>query len=330
VKIRRLTEPASLAILHEPTQSWISLRAALDARSGLDELSHLPANLLALLATGDHSRARIIELVEWAAAEGIGVANEPAPAIPYYPSSLRCSLGWEEHWVKAAHRLLDRNLPAARPAAWAYERLTRKVFPPLRPKPAFYDHPVYYTGNHLTVIGDGEPMPWPAYTTELDFELEFGMILAHPVRDATPEKAAAAIGGFVVFNDFSARDVQWDEQRRGVFGPVVKAKTFGSSIGSVVVTADEILPKIDQLGAAVHVNGTRWSSTSTRGLRYTPGEVVAYASQSENLHSGELITSGTLPMGCGLELNRWISPGDEVTLSIDSIGSVTNTVADPS
>lgn len=329
MKIRRFTDPASLAILHEASGSWVSLRAALDARGGLNELAHLPANLLALLATGEHSRARIVELIDWSAREGVGVVADPAPVIPYYPSSLRCFLGWEEHWVKAAHGLVNRNLPAARPLIWGYERLTHKVFPPLRPKSGFYDHPVYYTGNHLTVIGDGDPMPWPAYTNALDFELEFGMIIAHPVRDATPEKAAAAIGGFVVFNDFSARDTQWDEQRHGVFGPVVKTKTFGSSIGSVVVTADEILPKIDQLGASVKVNGRTWSTTSTRGLRYSPGEVVAYASQSENLHSGELITSGTLPMGCGLELDRWIAPGDEVTLTIDSIGSVTNPVAEP-
>jgi 2-keto-4-pentenoate hydratase/2-oxohepta-3-ene-1,7-dioic acid hydratase in catechol pathway len=329
MKIRRLPGPASLAILHEPSGRWISLRAALNGRAGLEEFSHLQSNLLALLATGEQARAKIIDAVDQAAGEGIGIATDPPPAIPYYPSSLRCFLGWEQHWINAAHGLVQRNLPVSRPIIRGYERLTRKVFPLLRPGSAFYDHPVYYTGNHLTVIGDGEPMPWPSYTNELDFELEFGMIIAHPVRDATPEKAAAAIGGFVVFNDFSARDVQWDEQRRGVFGPVVKTKTFGSSIGSVVVTADEVLPKIDQLTASVRINGELWSSTGTHGLRYHPGEVVAYASQSENLHPGELITSGTLPSGCGLEFDRWIRPGDEVTLSIDGIGSVTNTVAEP-
>lgn len=329
MKIRRLPGPSSLAILHEPSGRWISLRAALGARTGLEELTHLQSNLLALLAAGVQSRAKIVDVVDQAAAAGIGISMDPPPAIPYYPSSLRCFLGWEEHWIKAAHGLIQRNLPISRPIIRTYERLTRRVFPLLRPGPAFYDHPVYYTGNHLTVIGDGEPMPWPSYTTELDFELEFGMIIAHPVRDATPKAAAAAIGGFVVFNDFSARDVQWDEHRRGVFGPVVKTKTFGSSIGSVVVTADEILPRIDRLTASVRVNGELWSSTSTHGLRYSPGEVVAWASQSENLHAGELITSGTLPSGCGLELDRWIRPGDEVALTIDGIGSVTNTVADP-
>lgn len=329
MKIRRLPGPPSLAILHEPSKQWISLRDAIGARTELGELSYLQSNLLALLASGEHSRAKIVDAVDQAADAGIGIATDPPPAIPYYPSSLRCSLGWEEHWIKAAHGLIQRNLPASRPIIRTYERLTHRVFPLLRPGAAFYDHPVYYTGNHLSVIGDGEPMPWPSYTEELDFELEFGMIIAHPVRDATPRTGAAAIGGFVVFNDFSARDMQWDEQRRGVFGPVVKAKTFGSSIGSVVVTADEILPEIDRLTATVHVNGELWSSTGTHGLRYSPGEVVAWASQSENLHSGELITSGTLPAGCGLELDRWIRPGDEVTLTIDGIGSVTNMVADP-
>ena len=141
--------------------------------------------------------------------------------------------------------------------------------------------------------------------------------------------AAAAIGGFVVFNDISARDVQWEEQRRSSFGPVVKTKTFASAMGSVVVTADEVLPDLDDLAGSVVVDGETWATTSTAGMRWSPADWVAWASRGEQIGPGELFTSGTLPSGSGLEIDRWIRPGQTVTLSIDRIGTVTNRVGAP-
>ncbi len=76
-------------------------------------------------------------------------------------------------------------------------------------------------------------------------------------------------------------------------------------------------------------NETVRSTTSTAGLRYGPGESVAYASRGENLYPWELLTSGTLPSGCGLELDRWIRPGNTVTLDIEVIGTVSNVVGAP-
>ncbi|MET0796019.1 MAG: fumarylacetoacetate hydrolase family protein, partial [Rhodococcus sp. (in: high G+C Gram-positive bacteria)] len=74
------------------------------------------------------------------------------------------------------------------------------------------------------------------------------------------------------------------------------------------------------------VNGELWSTTSTAGMRSSMGESLAFASHGERIYPGELLTSGTLPRGCGLELDRWIAPGDRVELDIERIGSVTNTI----
>ncbi|WP_299572498.1 fumarylacetoacetate hydrolase family protein [uncultured Williamsia sp.] len=316
-----------VAVHHEQSDSWVDLDAAA-AVFDHSARGPLTQDLLALLAARERGRDLALGLADRAVADRIAVTT-PAPALPFDPLSLRCFLGWEEHWVQAAHHIVRRNLPAAWPFIRAYETVSRRTFPALRPGPAFADHPDYYTGNHRTIRPDGAELPWPTYTGLLDYELEFGVIVDRPVCDATSAEAAAAIGGFVVFDDVSARDVQWEEQRRSSFGPVVKTKTFASAMGSVVVTADEILPHLDDLAARVVVDGETWAETSTAGMRWSPGDWVAYAARGEEIGPGELFTSGTLPSGSGLEIDRWIQPGQTLTLSIDRIGDVTNRVGAP-
>lgn len=213
--------------------------------------------------------------------------DRPAPTLPVVPASLRCFLGWDEHWDLAAHNLVRRNLPRAVPFIRGFEMLTRRTFPALRPGPGFDDHPIYYTGNHLTVVADGADVEWPSYSRVLDFELEFGAVVTRPIRDASEREAEASIGGYVVFDDISARDTQWEEQRRTPFGPVVKTKTFASSMGADVVTPDEVAAHVDSLAAAVRVNGELWSTTSTAGMRYSMGESLAFASRGESIYPGE-------------------------------------------
>ncbi|WP_162245390.1 MULTISPECIES: fumarylacetoacetate hydrolase family protein [unclassified Rhodococcus (in: high G+C Gram-positive bacteria)] len=305
-------------VLHEPTGSWIDLKAA----GG----ESLPVSVVEFLGLGERARDTARELVDRAVTAGTATATTFSP-LPFEPRSLRCFAGWDTHWHQAAESMVRRNLPAVLPLAKTYQAIMRKPFPPLRPGSAVFEHPIYYTGNHLSVVGDRAPMLWPGYTELLDFELEYGALVVRPVRDASPAEAEAAIGGFVVFNDFSARDVQWDEQRNGPFGPVVKTKTFGSSMSAEVVTADEVLPHLGNLRGSVTVNGEVWTQTSTEGGRWSVADGLAYASRAEDIGPGELLTSGTLPSGCGMELDRWIQPGDVVRLEIERIGSVTNTVA---
>lgn len=329
MRVRRICDGDRrvVAVHHGPSDTWVDLDAAA-AVFDRSTRGPLTQDLVDLLAAREPGRDMAQRLADRAVAEQVAVIA-PAPALPVDVTALRCFLGWEEHWVQAAHSLVRRNLRAAWPFIRAYEAIGRRTFPALRPGAAFGDHPDYYTGNHRTIRADGDEIPWPAYTDLLDYELEFGVVVDHPIRDATPAEATEAIGGFVVFNDVSARDVQWDEQRRSSFGPVVKTKTFASTMGSVVVTPDEILPHLDGLDASVVVDGETWASTSTAGLRWSPGDWLAYASRGEEIGPGELATSGTLPSGSGLEIDRWIRPGQTVTLSIDRIGSVSNRVGSP-
>jgi 2-keto-4-pentenoate hydratase/2-oxohepta-3-ene-1,7-dioic acid hydratase in catechol pathway len=211
-------------------------------------------------------------------------------------------------------------MPAAYHVASAYERLTRKTFPAFKPKPLWYRQPIYYMGNHMTFVPSGTPVKCPSYSRALDYELELGFVLENPLLNASPQEALAAIGAFVVVCDFSARDVQRAEMTSG-FGPQ-KSKHFISSMSSIAVPAAKILPRVEQLTATVEIDGEIAVRTSTGGMRYSLGEVLAHASKDEQLHPGELFATGTLPGGSGMENGHWLESGSRLRLAIDGIGEV--------
>jgi 2-keto-4-pentenoate hydratase/2-oxohepta-3-ene-1,7-dioic acid hydratase in catechol pathway len=175
-------------------------------------------------------------------------------------------------------------------------------------------------GNHLTFVPSATDVQAPSYSTALDYELELGFVLSRPLFNASPQEAVKAIGGFVVLNDLSARDVQRAEMESG-FGPQ-KAKHFVSSMSDTVVTADAVLPRVEELVASVRINGREVAKPSTRGMQYSLGEVLAHASKSEALYPGELFGTGTLPGGSGMENGCWLKSGDELHLSIEGVGDI--------
>ncbi|ALG12861.1 fumarylacetoacetate hydrolase family protein [Kibdelosporangium phytohabitans] len=244
--------------------------------------------------------------------------------LPFQPLSFRDFMVYEKHAVAAARGLVRRFHPGLHRLAAAVEKASGRPFPPFKPKPLFYRQPIYYMSNHLSFVPSGTPIAPPGYSRALDYELEIGFVLAAPLRDATPAEAAAAIGAFVLLNDFSARDVQRAEMTSG-FGPQ-KSKHFASSMSATAVTADEILPRVDALSGAVAINGTIVSRVSSAGMRWSLGEILAHASRSEQLLPGELFGTGTLPGGSGMETGNWLRPGDTLTLTLDGIGEVEHTV----
>ncbi|WP_368905323.1 fumarylacetoacetate hydrolase family protein [Taklimakanibacter lacteus] len=269
-------------------------------------------------------------LAEDEAAQLAWLTGLPPPAskgglvLPFQPRSFRDVLLYEDHWVNSSRGYVRRFMPAASRLAQAYEKLTGSTFPAFRPPKLSNVQPVYYFGNHLTIVPSGTPIAIPTFTQALDYELELGFVLARPLRNATPEEAHAAIGGFVVVNDFSARDIQRAEMRSG-FGPQ-KSKHFMSSMSGTLVTADEILPRLDALRAVVEINGRHVARPSAAGMRWSLSEVLAHLSKDEQLHPGELIATGTLPGGCGLEAGHLLAKGDELRLVIEGVGEITHRI----
>ena len=248
------------------------------------------------------------------------------------PESIREFMVFEQHvvnctrrfgmprWLAALDRLAENTL--GRKATLAY-RLMRP----------WYERPVYYKGNRMNVIGDGASVTIPRYTKAFDWELEFGIFLCKRGRDIPKEKAGEFIGGFTIFNDFSARDIQGREMG-GRLGPA-KGKDFdgGNAFGPALVTPDEI-PDSYNLAMRARINGEEASYGHTSGMRWTFEELIAYASQDETLYPGEFFGSGTgtVPESghnrccCGLEMGRFLKAGDTIELEVDRLGTLTNHV----
>jgi 2-keto-4-pentenoate hydratase/2-oxohepta-3-ene-1,7-dioic acid hydratase in catechol pathway/sugar lactone lactonase YvrE len=291
---------------------------------GADRLGPVTADLLAFLGAGAEVHTLAGELVRAAPSAG------PLPLLgpPFRPAAFRdCSL-WEEHMIAAARGVLQLHGSAAAAVSDGFERLTRRPFPRLRPRPLWYERPLYYKGNPAAFIGDGDTVRWPAYAQALDYELEIGVVIARDCTDLVPGEALDVVGGFVLVNDFSARDVQFREMTEGLMGPA-KSKDFGTALGSVVVTPPEFLPVLGRLSAEVRVNGEVWGTGSTGGMRHSLADVIAYASAGEPLAVGTVIGLGTVAGCSGVEIGRWLSPGDVVELSAGPLGRLRNTVGEP-
>jgi 2-keto-4-pentenoate hydratase/2-oxohepta-3-ene-1,7-dioic acid hydratase in catechol pathway len=184
--------------------------------------------------------------------------------------------------------------------------------------------PVYYKCNRFSVIGTGQDVIRPRYTTKLDYEMEFGVFLGRSVKNATVEEAEAAIFGYCIFNDVSARDQQMSEMR-GMLGPS-KGKDFdtGNVMGPYLVTADAVDPS--NLTMSVYINGEQVSSGTSADMMWSFPQIIVHSTQDETRHAGEFFGSGTVGGGCGLETGRLLEDGDILELEVTGLGRMRNRI----
>jgi len=171
--------------------------------------------------------------------------------------------------------------------------------------------PFYYKGNHLAVIGHGDRMGWPAYSSYLDIEPELAFVTGN---------RECKIAGYTIFNDASARDVQFPEMMGS--GPA-RSKDFADSngIGPYLVTPDEVR---DPLGLSVSVTiGSRYTwSGHTAEYTARPLEVLEYYEKVFPPRPGTLIGMGTIPSCTGLDRDLWILPGERIGICIEGLGTL--------
>ena len=189
----------------------------------------------------------------------------------------------------------------------------------------WHEMPIYWKGNADAVFGPEDEIRWPSYTEKLDYELEMSIVIGKQVRGLSVEEAPAAIAGYTIFNDWSARDIQMREMALQL-GPGL-GKDFATSMGPCLVTPDEIDPFAASMEA--RINGEVWSSGTLGAMKFSFAEMVAHVSQEQTLMPGDVLGSGTIGRGCGLELDRWIKPGDVVELEVEGIGVLRNRVVRP-
>jgi fumarylacetoacetate (FAA) hydrolase len=197
----------------------------------------------------------------------------------------------------------------------------------------WYRLPIFYFSNVSEIRGPDEPVWSPAASHELDYELEVAALIDTAGVDLGEDRAEEAIGGYTIFNDWSARDLQREETVVRL-GPA-KGKDFASSFGPWLVTPDELADVRKghgfDLAMTAKVNGNETSRGRWSDAQFSFGAMLARASADVHLRPGDLIGSGTVGSGCLLEvrdatLGRYLEPGDEVTLRIERLGALRSTV----
>jgi fumarylacetoacetate (FAA) hydrolase len=198
--------------------------------------------------------------------------------------------------------------------------------------PEWYDFPVFYFSNTGSIHGPEDNIQRPRYTRWMDFELEIACVIGKAGRNIRAEEAEDYIAGYLVLNDWSARDVQREEVKVGL-GPA-KGKDFATSIGPYLVTPDELADRLVgdryDLRMTAKVNGRLVSEGNFKDIHYSFGQMIERASADCRLYPGDLIGSGTVGTGCILELGPeripWLEPGDVVELEIERLGVLRNRI----
>jgi len=235
---------------------------------------------------------------------------------PLQPPTVRDFVTFEEH-VEGVRKSVDGT--AGVPERW-------------------YAAPTFYFTNPYAVYGPHDDIPVPPGSSMLDFELEVAAVIGKEGRDLSPEQARDHIAGYTVFNDWSARDLQSAEMKVGL-GPC-KGKDTATTLGPYLVTADELEKYRDadgflRLALTAEINGEEVGKDLLSNMSWTFEEMAAYASRGTVVRPGDVLGSGTCGNGgCLAEL--WgvrgrqdpapLKPGDTVTLTVEGIGSVSNTV----
>jgi 2-keto-4-pentenoate hydratase/2-oxohepta-3-ene-1,7-dioic acid hydratase in catechol pathway len=205
--------------------------------------------------------------------------------------------------------------------------------------PDWYELPVFYFQNPAAIRPARGEVPLPPGCVQFDYELEFAAVIGRGGADLTPEEAEDHIAGYLLFCDWSARDLQAREVRQGL-GPV-KGKDTATSLGPWLVTPDELAARRTgrsfDLEMRAEVNGQLYSKGNAADLYWSFGQMVSYAARGTEVRTGDVIGSGTVGTGCILELSTvhgeeqypWLRPGDEVRLEADVLGAITAHITDP-
>jgi len=293
------------------------------------------ASMLSLIETGPGAWGRARELIQSPSTNGVYGAGKP-PGEGVYdtdkyvllapmpsPPQIRDFMCFEKHVIQAFGAAF--RMRATRAATAAEKAALLAQAEAYRPPPVWYERPLYYKANRFSVSGPGDVIRWPAYSRLMDYECELACVIGAGGVDIPRERATDHVFGYTIFNDFSARDTQGAEMAGGL-GPA-KGKDFdgANAFGPCIVTADEI-PDPYALPMIVRVNGEERSRGSSRDMRWKFEDAIAYVSQDETLRPGEILGSGTVGDGCGLEHLRFLEDGDLVEIEIPPIGVLTNRV----
>ncbi len=273
------------------------------------------------------------------------------------PPDMRALFRGGETSLDAAHKALDyvthlgadgAGVTGPRGEALLYSLSDIQLKAPIIPKKFFhtagnfrehheeatkagFSHPVMpwivFFQNTDAIIGHDEPVIYPEHLTqELDYELELAVILKKAGKHFTPEEASSYIGGYVIFNDITARDIQRREMKSGVFSFCKGIDTF-CPLGPWIVTADEI-PDAHNLAMELRVNGEARQRSHSSKMSVKIPEILSHYSPM-GYSAGDVVSTGTVSgvaAFSGDPKALYLKPGDVMECEIEKIGVLRNPV----
>jgi 2-keto-4-pentenoate hydratase/2-oxohepta-3-ene-1,7-dioic acid hydratase in catechol pathway len=187
---------------------------------------------------------------------------------------------------------------------------------------ALPEAPLLFAKWQNALIGPGEPIVIPPIVTKCDYEAELGIVIGERVRGVSAGDALDAVAGYVCVNDVSARDLQFAD---GQWTRGKSPDTF-CPVGPTLVPRDEI-PDPQALAIRAILNGEAVQDSNTANMVFGVAEIIEYVTRTITLEPGDLIATGT-PAGVGAfrKPPLFMQPGDEITIEIEGLGSLTNPV----
>lgn len=185
------------------------------------------------------------------------------------------------------------------------------------------EKPIVFAKYPNTIVGPGEAIRIPPITKQADYEAELAVVIGRAARNVPESEALEYVFGYTNCNDVSSRDLQFSEG-----GQWVRSKSIDTfcPIGPYIATADEIEDPQD-LSVRCVLNGETVQDGSTSKMIFTVAQLVAFLSEAMTLVPGDIITTGTPPgVGMARDPQLWLKDGDEVTIEIEGLGSLTNPV----
>jgi 2-keto-4-pentenoate hydratase/2-oxohepta-3-ene-1,7-dioic acid hydratase in catechol pathway len=194
-----------------------------------------------------------------------------------------------------------------------------------------WSHPVrpwiVFFQNLDAIIGPDEPIIYPeALTNEMDYELELAVVIGKAGKFFSPEEASDYIAGYLIFNDITARDIQREEMKSGVFCLSKSIDTFCPT-GPWIVTTDEIADP-HNLAMELRVNGQPRQTSHTSRMSVTIPEIISHYS-AMGYSAGDIISTGTVAGVAGFSedaASLYLRPGDVVEAEIENIGVLRNPI----
>ena len=209
----------------------------------------------------------------------------------------------------------EKDNPQTAPLLQAFAKMV--LVKPPAPPPGVPERLSYYKCNMNSIVGDGQTIPWPPYTSRLDIEPELAVVYGN---------ARQPVAGFCIFNDVSARDVQAQEFIGGFC--LTKDMDKGNQLGPYLVTADEVGDPY-ALQVVVKVDGQVRYQGSTADIDHKAEDVFAWLGFITSIKPGSVMGFGTIPDCTGLDHDDFIDPGAEIEISFERLGTLHCRFAEP-